>query len=256
MKEKKKSSKLNIKTGVIMAVIFIAGIYVGSDMFSNISTDVTYIAQQTMIDKDSLYLDSPTSVTMKLPAVNMNNTGVTAFLEVDVRPGTGLVLVNVNNIISNYDTQASMRNAAEIASDYTNKNLDDVDVIYNLVANASILEGPSAGAAFTIATVLALEDEKIRDDVMITGMINHDFTIGPAGRVKAKALAAKEAGADLFLVSVGESYEYNETEYCSDYGLFEGYCQIEYVPVKIEDIAEIRVVEVHTLDDAVALFRA
>ena len=54
----------------------------------------------------------------------------------------------------------------------------------------------------------------------------------------------------------GESYEYNETEYCSDYGIFDGYCQTEYVPVKIEDLAEIRVVEVETLGDAVALFRA
>ncbi|MCK5043276.1 MAG: hypothetical protein KAR51_04575, partial [Candidatus Aenigmarchaeota archaeon] len=63
-------------------------------------------------------------------------------------------------------------------------------------------------------------------------------------------------GSELFLVPAGESYEYNATEHCSDYGIFEGYCQTEYVPVKIEDLAEIRVVEVETLGDAVALFRA
>lgn len=254
MKEKKKGAR--IKTGLIFAAVFIAGIYAGAVLFSETGADIAQFNKPAINDKDSLYIDSPTSVTINLPAVNMNNTGVTAFLEIDIRPGTGLVLVNVGNIISNYDTQESMRSAAEIASDYTNKSLENVDIIYNLVANASILEGPSAGAAFAVATVFAIEDEKIRDDVMMTGMINHDFTIGPAGRIKAKAIAAKEAGSELFLVPAGESYEYNETEHCSDYGIFEGYCQLEYVPVKIEDIAGIQVVEVETLGDAVALFRA
>ena len=254
MKEKKKG--VRIKTGLIFAAVFIAGIYAGAVMFSETGADIIQINKPATIDKESLYLDSPTSVRIDLPAVNMNNTGVIAFLEVDVRPGTGLVLVNVENIISNYDTQESMRNAAEVASDYTNKSLENVDIIYNLVANASILEGPSAGAAFTVATVFAIEGEDMRDDVMMTGTINHDLTIGPAGRIKAKAIAAKEEGSELFLVPAGESYEYNATEHCSDYGIFEGYCQTEYVPVKIEDLAEIRVVEVETLGDAVALFRA
>ena len=259
MKEKKKGSNIKIKTGIMLAVIFIAGIYTGAIIFSKTGVDTAdsvLAGEVSMIEKDVLYLESPTSVKINLPAVNANNTGVTAFLEVDVRPGTGLVLVNVGNIISNYDTQESMRSAAEIASEYTYKSLDNVDIIYNLVANASILEGPSAGAAFAVATVFALEDEEIRDDVMMTGTINHDFSIGPAGRVRAKAVAAKESGSELFLVPAGESYEYNESEYCSDYGLFEGYCQIEYRPVKIEDIAEIKVIEVETLGDAVALFRA
>jgi len=132
MKEKKKGVK--IKTGLIFAAVFIAGIYAGAVMFSETGTDIIQINKPTMIAKESLYLDSPTSVKIDLPAVNMNNTGVTAFLEVDVRPGTGLVLVNVENIISNYDTQESMRNAAEVASDYTNKSLENVDIIYNLVA--------------------------------------------------------------------------------------------------------------------------
>lgn len=252
--KKTEKSQVNIKTAMIVILIFIAGIYSGAILFTEIDTETIQMISQPASDKEVLYLDSPNSLIINLPAVNGNGTGVTAFLEVDVSPGTGLILVNVGNIITNFDTQASMRSASEIASDYLNKSLEDVDITYNLVADASMLEGPSAGAAITIATVLALSGSDINDKVMITGTINHDGSIGPAGRIKAKAIAAKEIGAELFLVPVGEAYEYNETEFCSDYGIFKDYCQPELVPVRIEDLAGIRVVEVADIGEALRYF--
>ncbi|MEA3229287.1 MAG: S16 family serine protease [archaeon] len=255
----KKREYLNLKTIAIFTAIFLVGFYSCIVIDSARAKDdidmINHEKYAVSANLEDYYIDSPSSVRINLPAVNENNTGVTAYLEVKVMPGSGLVLMNLGNIISRFDTQESMRSAAEIASAYTNKSIDNVDIIYNLVAYASMLEGPSAGAAFAVATVLALEDEKINDKVMITGTINHDFTIGPAGRIKAKAAAAKEAGSEIFLVPAGESYEYNETEYCSDYGIFKKYCQNEYVPVKIGDVVNISVVEVYTLDDAVGYFR-
>ena len=64
--------------------------------------------------------------------------------------------------------------------------------------------GPSAGAALTIATIAALKHDSIRSDVVITGTINADGTIGQIGGVLEKAQAAKDIGAKLFLVPVGQ----------------------------------------------------
>lgn len=255
-KKKTEMNHLNVKTALVVIFIFSLGLYSGAIFFTEVDAETIQMITQPPIEKEVLYLDSPNSLTINLPAVNGNDTGVTAFLEVDVKSGSGLILVNVGNIITNFDTQASMRSAAEIASDYLNKSLEEVDITYNLVADASMLEGPSAGAAFTIATVLALTGSDINDKVMITGTINHDGSIGPAGRIKEKAIASKEIGTELFLVPVGEAYEYNETEFCSDYGIFKDYCQPELVPVKIEDLAEIKVVEVSDLGEALEYFRA
>ncbi len=244
----------------IVILFFVAGaisayMYDGLSQTEDEPNNITIHYQASPTSTEKLYLDSENSVKVNLPAVNANESGVTAYLEVDARPGEGLVLVNVNNIITRSDTQDSMRSAAEIAANYVDRDLSETDLVYNLVADASMLEGPSAGAAFTVATVLALEGSDAKDDVMITGTINHDFSIGPAGRIMAKAEAAKQAGAETLLVPIGTSYEYNETEYCSDYGIFENYCKTEVVPVSIEEIAGIDVVEVRDLDDALAYMR-
>ena len=197
------------------------------------------------------------SAFMKLPAINRNESGVTAHLAVDVKPGEGLILVNINNVLANEDTQHSARMAAYVAESETGIDLSGLDIIYNLLANASMLEGPSAGAAMTITTIAALQNKKINQSVMITGTINHDGTIGPSGNVFAKAKAAKKSGARLFLVPIGESEnkEYIETEFCKKYGIFE-YCQPEFTTKKIsiEKEAEIGVKEVGDISEALEYF--
>ncbi|MBW6451559.1 MAG: hypothetical protein K0B02_02415 [DPANN group archaeon] len=189
-----------------------------------------------------------------LPAINENDTGVTAYLTVSVVPGSGKVLVAIDNILSHSDTQESARTAAYVASKYTGYNMSALDVMYDIVADASILQGPSAGAALTVATIFALENKTLRDDVMITGTINHDMTVGPAGRVEAKAIASKASGAVKFLVPVGESVKYEEVEFCADYGIFTDYCNVEYVPVRLIDSVGMDIVEVYTMEDVVREF--
>lgn len=199
-------------------------------------------------------LDTDRFATIKLPAVDENDSGVTAHLDVKVMPGSGRILLNVNNILSRSDTQESARTAALVASEFTGYDISSLDIIYDINANASILQGPSAGAAMTITTIAALQNRTLKSDVMITGTINHDMTIGPAGKVDAKAKASKNAGASKFLVPLGESVKYEDKEYCADYGFFEGYCQTEYVPVRIEKSVGINVVEVENISDVVDNF--
>ncbi|MBU4245523.1 MAG: S16 family serine protease [Nanoarchaeota archaeon] len=200
------------------------------------------------------------STTLKLPAVNTNNTGVSAYLIVAARKGTGNVFLDVNSVLSKEDTQHSVRLAAEFAKEHENISSGSVDLFYGIKALAPVLEGPSAGAAFAVATIATLRNESPAEDVMLTGTLNHDGSIGPSGKILEKAIAAKEAGAKIFLVPVGSlanlAANYTESEYCKMWGDYE-YCYPEFKPqiINASKEAGIPIIEIATMDDALAYFR-
>jgi len=130
---------------------------------------------------------SENSVVMKIPAVDENGGGTTADMIVELKPGTGKTLVDIDSLLFWADTQQSIRIAKNVAQETTGKSLDNYDIIYKIYANASIIGGPSAGSALTIATIASIENKKPRQDVMITGTINSDGSFGPVGDILEKA---------------------------------------------------------------------
>jgi len=56
------------------------------------------------------------------------------------------------------------------------------------------VDGPSAGALFTVGVVAALRDDAVRQDATLTGTINPDGSIGPVDGLVQKFGAAIEAG--------------------------------------------------------------
>ena len=192
---------------------------------------------------------------MKVPAVDKEGKGVITLIVVEAMPGVGRTLVDINNLLFWADTQESIRKARDVAANYTGMNLENYDLIYHIYANASVVGGPSAGAALTVLTIAALLNKSIRDDVMITGAINYDGSIGLVGDILKKAKIAKENGATLFLVPLTQSKEigYEEKEVCKKYGNVE-YCTIEQKP-KIIDIGNevgINLIEIKDINDAVS----
>ncbi len=137
---------------------------------------------------------------IKVPAVDTNGKGVASRLRVIAMPGKGRILTDINSVLFFTDTQSSIRISKKVAENATGMDLRSYDIIYIMETNASFIEGPSAGAALTIATIAALQDREVRQDVMITGSMNEDGTIGLAGGIEEKAKAAKAAGARLFVV--------------------------------------------------------
>lgn len=188
-----------------------------------------------------------------VPAVNQEGKGVVATIQVEIEDGDGRILFDIQNVLKYYDTQDSARTALEVAKQITGADLSDKDVIYSIHAPSPVVRGPSAGAAMTIATIAAIENKTINQSVMITGQINHDGTIGLVSDVEPKARAAKENGANLFLVPLRQSEEvsYEKRKHCKEFDGFE-YCTIEYVPVrkKITEIAGIEVREVGHIIEA------
>lgn len=144
---------------------------------------------------------------LRVPAVYQSPDGTLAGtlgnLTVEVEKGEGLVYFSAEPL-TQIDTQGAARTAALVASYLLNVDPRSLNFYYRLESGSTIVGGPSAGAAMAVATVAAILGKQVRGDVIITGMINLDGTIGPVGGIPQKLQAAADAGARVFLVPAGQ----------------------------------------------------
>ena len=128
-------------------------------------------------------------------------------ITVDVREGTGLVLVNTA-IPTGVDFQSSARTAVNVAHTITGIDLSKKDVIFSISAgnnqDLQAVDGGSAGGAMTVLLVSDILGKNISNQVLMTGTIQSDGTIGPIGAAPEKADAAGQYGAKIFLVPQGQ----------------------------------------------------
>jgi len=132
--------------------------------------------------------------------------GVVMEAHLEIRPGEGGVYVKTTPYIG-IDLQSSLNNAISAVESLTGKSLEGFDVLVTIKAQeeVEIVDGPSAGAPLAVAILAAVEGKKVRSDVMATGVIYPDGTIGRVGGVPEKARAAAERGAKVFAVPPGQS---------------------------------------------------
>jgi len=234
--------------GFTIVFVFIVGIILGLQ-FAPVKTKEVFVNQSGFVERQ---------VESNIVAIDNNGNGVTAKLVTEVRSGQGLVLVNINKVLADLSTQYSARIAAEAASNYTGISLNNIDISYSILGNASVVGGPSAGSMMAVSTVAALENKTLNNSVFMTGTISNDGSIGGVGAVLEKAQAAKEHNGTLFLVpkGLGESIvKYKEEQSCSDYKGTQ-FCEIKYIPEKI-NIGEqvgIKVKEVGSIGEALKYF--
>jgi uncharacterized protein len=246
-----------MKTRILFMIIgILVGAYLGG--FFTSETVNIYYYNATQAARPPVDLRGSVSfASITVPAVDEDGNGVPTQLDVQLVPGIGRTLVNVDKLIFWADTQNSIRTAKSVAEEVTKTDLRDYDIIYTINANASVIEGPSAGAALTVATIAAIEKRQINGSVMMTGTINHDGTIGPVGEVIAKATAAKSIGAELFIVPLSQSVQisYESRKYCEKIGLSQ-ICSMEQIPsrVDVSEEAGIEVKEARNIGEAIKYF--
>ncbi|MFH0701242.1 MAG: S16 family serine protease [Candidatus Woesearchaeota archaeon] len=145
---------------------------------------------------------------LKLLAVQENESGKLsgsdADLYLELRAGTGRVFLDTYPL-TKIDTQISTRFAKEIACKHYHLDCENYDFIYTIKAKSNIIGGPSAGAAISALTAIAMLDLSYREDVALTGTINSGATIGPVGGLKEKLEAASTAHLQKVLIPTGTS---------------------------------------------------
>jgi len=201
--------------------------------------------------------EGSTRISMYLPAVDAEGKGVNTLLIVEATSGTGRTLTDIDNLLFWADTQHSIRIARRVAENITGRKEKDYNLVYTIEANASVIGGPSAGSALTIATIAALESRELKEGVLITGSVNHDGSIGPVSAIFEKAKAAKDGGASLFLVPLLQSRDviYETTEHCEIFGESQ-ICTTETRPrkIEVEEEAGIEVIEISSVQEAMDYF--
>ncbi len=232
-------------------VIFSAGLVIGPKLYPVTVKEMRYVPAELPNFADGKTVETG------IPAVDSSGRGVVGSLITTVRPGKGLVLVSINDVLAQFDTQLSGRVAAKAAEIYTNISMDNFDIIYLIKVNASLIEGPSAGSTMAVSIVAALLNKTLDGKVMMSGTISEDGTVGPVGMILEKANAAKSAGAGTFLVPAGQGSESNveSVKECSFTDSIE-YCKVEYVQTK-KNLGEglgIRIAEVSNLGEAMKYF--
>lgn len=239
----------------------------------------------TLQSKYNLLLQQVRSITAQSLTPNENNASISAvavtpvigsdgFFEttsyqgsilkitVEIRDGTGLVLVNTA-IPTGVDFQSSAHTAVMVAQNVTGIDLSKKDVIFSVSSgnnqDLQAVDGGSAGGAMTVLLVSELLGKQINNQVLMTGTIQPDGTIGQIGEADVKADAAGQYGAKIFLVPQGQAV--SSVQNCSEKN--EGpityqTCTTEQEPLSpiMESKYGMKVIEINTIQDALKYFNS
>lgn len=186
--------------------------------------------------------------------------GTVLKITVEIRDGTGLVLVNTA-IPTGVDFQTSARTAVMIAQKYTNFDLSKKDVIFSISSGnqqeLQAVDGGSAGGAMTVLLISDISGKPINSKVLMTGTIEDDGSIGKIGGVSEKADAAGKYGAKIFLVPTGQAM--TQVQSCDEKraGSFVyRTCTSQDQP--LSDLTEkefgMKVIEINSISDALSYF--
>jgi ATP-dependent Lon protease len=90
----------------------------------------------------------------------------------------------------------SATKALNVSADFLNSH----DLHIHVPAGAIPKDGPSAGVTMATAIVSALRNQRVRDDVAMTGEITLSGLVLPVGGIREKALAARRHGITSFVL--------------------------------------------------------
>lgn len=146
------------------------------------------------------------STRIYVPAVSLTLRGFITAIDIEIRPGKGRIYIS-SQPFSGIGLQSSEKVAVKVAEEYTGIPFKNYDVSVAIDTNASFVDGNSAGSALAIGIISAILNRTIPNDIMITGTIEEDGSIGRVGGIYWKAKAAAEAGARILLIPEGQARE-------------------------------------------------
>ncbi|MCL5011337.1 MAG: hypothetical protein M1594_00345 [Candidatus Marsarchaeota archaeon] len=154
-------------------------------------------------------LVSSASFSIRAPAVDSSGNGVISIINVKVVNGNGMVFTDIGSSLVNTDTENSMKTAAQVGAGFAGVDFSNYNYYFSVYANASEIDGPSAGLAFTLGVIqdfFAIENSSkaFRSDFTVTGTINSDGSVGVVGGVSDKIIAAG-GKVNLMLIPSGQS---------------------------------------------------
>lgn len=181
--------------------------------------------------------------------------GVVINITVLINSGSGRVFVSTTPF-TEIDMQGSAQLSALTACDLLGIDFTKYDFFYIIEADAPIVGGPSAGAVMTIATISALKNLSIAEDVYMSGMIYPDGFIGPVGGLKYKLEAVAKSNGKIFLIPHGQKIVTVQEKVVRKVGMI-NIITTTYREVDLVEYGKqlgVNVYEVATINDALKYF--
>jgi uncharacterized protein len=139
---------------------------------------------------------------LEIFAVTDDGKALSAVLKLSLKPGSGRVWTRIEPLVGT-STQTTEKIAVQLAEKYS-EQAKEYDFFFEIESSASLVEGPSAGAAMTLLAISMLRDKAVPNTVSLTGTITAEGGIGPVGGVFEKSGEAARIGIQLFMIPSGE----------------------------------------------------
>jgi len=135
------------------------------------------------------------NASISVPAIVGDNGGELVSLSVKLIDGHGDIYITTSPR-TGVSTQESAENSVELAFKKSNRDILSCDTIIHIGGKniASYVDGPSAGAAFSVLTFAALNSITIPENIAITGATNIYGSVEPVGGLFEKTKAAINGG--------------------------------------------------------------
>jgi len=204
-------------------------------------------------------VSSPIKI-IKAPAVTDDGEGVIIEISVKILEGDGQILVNTEPL-TGVSFQESARTAVQVTSELLSVDFSDANVIFTVTTiDATVVDGPSAGASMTTLVYSAITGSIVNQSIMMTGTIEIDGSIGKVGSIMEKIEASSEIGVKTFLVPQGQTVQTNwiKREEIIDFWIFK-FVRVFYEPETIDFVEyawenySIKLIEVGGIDQILNL---
>ncbi|WP_054842461.1 S16 family serine protease [Vulcanisaeta distributa] len=148
------------------------------------------------------------SMTIHALAVSSNDSGAVINITITaMRPGSGYVYVASSPLptAESGTFLSSSQIAALVATYLANQPFNKYDFLINVEPTTLEIGGPSASGYMTVAMWALITNHTLNPDVVMTGMILPDGSIGPpVGGLPAKIKAAAQEGYEVVLIPYGQ----------------------------------------------------
>jgi uncharacterized protein len=147
------------------------------------------------------------TVTIHALAVSSNNTGAVINITITaITPGSGYVYVASSPLptAESGTFMSSSQIAALVATYLAGQPFNKYDFLINIEPTTLEIGGPSASGYMTVAMWALITNHTLNPNVVMTGMIMPDGSIGPVGGLPAKIQAAAQEGYKVVLIPYGQ----------------------------------------------------
>lgn len=147
---------------------------------------------------------------LKVFAITENGKAISADLALSIEQGEGKIYTSIKPLVGT-STQTTEIIAVNLSKKYF-PNADKYNYWFDIESDASLVEGPSAGAAMALLVISMLEDKPLPKEIGLTGTITEDGYVGNVGGVYEKSEEAARIGTKLFMVPIGEKQQIIKTD--------------------------------------------